>query len=226
MFRGGVEVGADQRVSGVTLRVSSWRQHAGATAFLGIIDLPAGGASSSFQNGTVTASITQHGIGSRDAEVRATTSTTNMTELAVASDMRVVQVPGTPPAPPTVAATSPRVAHWWDNPFFAGRRYGDIVYENSSLPAGFTVADVVLELLDWGNVVVGRTRLGEPGAVSGGFGAYIVARTLGTAALEVRVRSWHDFGWATRYRLVYWVTGAGDLTMPPFTARGVDPATL
>jgi hypothetical protein len=188
--------------------------------------VPAGGASSSFQNGTVTASITQHGVGTRDAEVRATMTTTNMSELAVSSDVRVEAVPGTPPAPPTLPATTPRISHWWDNPFFAGRRYGDIVYENASLPVGFTVADVVLELLDSHNVVVGRTRLGEPGATSGGFGAYIVGRTLGTTGLEVRVRSWHDFGWATRYRLVYWVTGAGPLSLPPFTARGVDPTTL
>lgn len=232
VFREGVQVGANELVSDATLRVSSWRQHAGTTAFLGVIDVPTTPASSSFHNGTVTASITRHGIGTRSAEVRATVTSTNMAEFAVASEVRVVAAPvppGTPPpppAPPTLPFTTPRVVHWWDNAFFAGRSYGDIVYENATLPAGFTVADVVLELLDKNNVVVARHRLGEPGAASTGFGAYIRQRTLGTTALEVRVRSWHDFGWATRYRLVYWITGAGALTLPAFTVRGVDPATI
>jgi hypothetical protein len=43
--------------------------------------------------------------------------------------------------------------------------------------------------------------------------------------LEVRVRSWYEFGWAVRYRLVYWITG-NTCAFPDFAIRDVGPNGL
>jgi hypothetical protein len=44
------------------------------------------------------------------------------------------------------------------------------------------------------------------------------------------VRSWHDFGWAVRYRLVYFITGV-NVTLPSFALSevgydAVDPSVV
>jgi hypothetical protein len=47
----------------------------------------------------------------------------------------------------------------------------------------------------------------------------------GGTNLEVRVRSWYEFGWAVRYRLVYWITG-NTCALPDFAIRDVGPNGL
>ena len=133
--------------------------------------------------------------------------------------------PAIPAPPPTDPYPSQPVAHWFDNPFFVGKRYGDIVYEGTDLGPGCTVSDVVLELLDHNYNVRARHRFAEPPATYGATGAWIFSRSLGGTNLEVRVRSWHEFGWAVRYRLVYWITG-DTCALPDFAIRDVGPTGL
>jgi hypothetical protein len=168
------------------------------------------------QAGVITGTITGHGVGTRNKQVNAVVRTKDFSSnIEVAAQVYTQPVAGPPPPPTNPFVTRP-VAHWFDLGF--GRRYGDIVYEGASLPDGCSVSDVVLELLDENYNVVARHRFGEPAAEYGGTGAWIFSRTVGGTSLEVRVRSWHESGWAVRYQLVYWVTGNG-CGLPPFALR-------
>jgi hypothetical protein len=173
------------------------------------------------QAGVITGTITGHGVGTRSKQLNAVVRTKDFAStIEVAAQVYTKSVAG-PPPPPTNPIVTSQVAHWFDLGF--GRRYGDIIYEGASLNGGCTVSDVVLELLDNNYNVVARQRFGEPAAAWGGTGAWIFSRTLDSASLEVRVRSWHESGWAVRYQLVYWITGNA-CGLPGFSLReaGID----
>jgi hypothetical protein len=169
------------------------------------------------QAGVISATITGHGVNTRNKQVNAVVRTTDFSSnIEVAAQVYTAPItPPTPPPPTNPFLTSP-VAHWHD--FVGSARYGDILYEGASLPDGCTVSSVVLELLDRQYAVVARHRFGEPAATYGGTGARIVSRTLESASLEVRVASWHDAGSAVRYQLRYQITGNG-CELPPFSLR-------
>lgn len=217
----------DWTVSDVEARIVRRRSSDSSLLFQGIARVSTGGTVSD-PTGTVTATIISHGVGTRNMETVVRVTTTNFEPIEVSAN--IFTVASLPVPPPTNPFPTNGVAHWFDNPFFLGRRYGDIIYQNTGLPAGNTVTDVVLELMDRNGAVVSRHRFGDPPATWGQTGASIFSRTLGGTALEVRVRSWHDFGWAVRYRLVYFITGV-NVTLPPFALsevgyEGVDPSVV
>lgn len=172
--------------------------------------------------GMISVAITGHGVNTRNKEIRVTVTTMDFATVEVSANV-YTRVVG-PPPPVTRHLETAEVVHWFDNPFFLGRRYGDIIYEGANLPSGSTVSDVTLELLDNNHHFVASHRFGEPAATWGNTGAWIFARNVGGTNLEVRVRSWHDFGWAVRYRLVFTIVGLADL--PNFTIREVGPDNL
>ena len=89
------------------------------------------------------------------------------------------------------------------------------------MTSGCIVTDLILQLYDDQWRIVASQRLGEPAAVWGGTGAYITSWAMDGTGLEAHVRSWHDFGWAVRYRLVYMIGGGRGL--PSFGFREVGP---
>ena len=89
------------------------------------------------------------------------------------------------------------------------------------MTSGCIVTDLILQLYDDQWRIVASQRLGEPAAVWGGTGAYITSWAMDGTGLEAHVRSWHDFGWAVRYRLVYMISGGCGL--PSFGFREVGP---
>jgi Zn-dependent metalloprotease len=226
VFFEGLSTSANETVSDVIVRVERVRGDR-STAFLGLLQVSTGTTTSTFAGGSVTATITQHGVGGTSREVRVRVTTVNFSDVDVSAQVLTQTQPGTQPPPPNLPYPTQRVSHWFDNPFFLGRRYGDIVFESANLPANTSVTDVVLELVSPNNSVLASTRLGQPAAISGGRGAWIFSRQLGGTGIEVRVRSWHDFGWAVRYRLVYWVTGDPlNVNFPSFALREVGPDNL
>lgn len=224
VFFEGLNTPANEEVSDVIVRITQRRTSAG-TRFLMTLQISTGNTAGSF-GGVVTALITQHGVNSQSREVRVSVTALNFSDVDVAAQVITRQITPTPIAPPpTLPYVTPYVAHWFDNPFFLGRRYGDIVYEATNLPPNCTVSDVELELINSNGTVLARTRFGQPAAIEGGRGAWIFARTVGGTSIEVRVRSWHDFGTIVRYRLVYWVT-ADSCSLPSFTFSEVGPDNL
>ena len=220
-FFQGTSVPAGEQVTDAEITVI--RQKDGILLFVGKARVSTG-VSVSDPTGTITATITGHGVGGTSKEIRATVTTTDYTPVDVSATV-YTKVVGT--SPPTQLLPTNKVIHWFDNPFFLGRTYGDIIYEGVNLGSGCTVSDVVLELFDNQNNSVASQRFGEPQAISNGTGANIVSRNLGGTDLEVHVHSWHDFGQAVRYRLVYSITGNG-CSLPAFTLRevgggGTDP---
>lgn len=226
VFYRGMFTEANEVVSDVIVRLTQ-RKGVGGTRFLGNLQVSTGTTTSSFFGGMVTASITSHGVNSQSRQVDVTVTTQNFADLEVSCQEVIVQTaPGPMPTPPTLPFPTPRVAHWFDVPFF-GKRYGDIIFEVTDLMPGCTVSDVQLELLERNGSVVpgGITRFGQPPAAEGGRGAWIFASSVGGTKIEVKVRSWHDFGTAVRYRLVYWIRGL-NCVLPNFTIREVDPNSL
>lgn len=228
-FYQGVTAPPDEIVSDVEIRVTRSRSSDASLLFYGIARASTGGTVSD-PTGTLTATIISHGVGTRNMEIVVRVTTPNFEHVGVSARPLLTKVPGPPTPPPTLPFSANAVVHWFDNPFFLGRRYGDIIYQNMQLPAGNTVTDVVLELLDENYAVVARHRFGDPGVRWGQTGASIFSRTLGGTALEVRVRSWHDFGSAVRYRLVYFISGV-NVTLPPFALSevgydAVDPSVV
>jgi Zn-dependent metalloprotease len=222
----GALVPSDQIVSDADFVVSRQRD-ADKTQFLfGRARVSLGGGFLD-QSGTIQVSILTSGVGTRSKEITAKVKNTGGVPFESEGIVYTTQV--SPPVPPPTTTTwvSPGIAHWFDNPFFLGRRYGDIVYETVGLPAVCSVLDVRLELLQMMNgvlVVRGQTRLGQPPAVWGGTGAVIPMPPTIPGSLEVRVRSWHDFGWIVRYRLVYEISGTCVPTA--FAFREVNPFTF
>lgn len=184
------------------------------SGFLGELRVSTGEISRAF--GPLTATITQHGVGTRSREVHVRTTTEDYSDV---QGNVVIETSGNCPGPEPVPYVTPVVSHWFDNPFFAGRKYDDLVYlctPEYLLPMGCTITEIELELVDSrGDALAPRTRWGEPAAVSGGVGARIDAAHAGGRDLSVKVHSWHDFGWVVRYRLIYWIQG-GDCSLPPF----------
>jgi Zn-dependent metalloprotease len=223
VFFEGLTTAANETVSDVIVRIERVRGDR-TTAFLGVLQVSTSTTTATFAGGSVTATITQHGVGGSSREVRVRVTTQNFSDVEVSAQVLTQTQPGTQVPPPNLPYPTQAVAHWFDNPFFLGRRYGDIVFEAVNLSVG-TVTDVVLELLSPNNTVLASTRLGQPAAVNGARGAWIFSRQIGGSGIEVRVRSWHDFGWAVRYRLVYWVTG-DQVTLPAFALREVGPDNL
>jgi hypothetical protein len=226
-FNSGVMAPPEERVSDAEVRLVRRRGNL-SLLFQGVARVSTGGTVS--DGAGTTATIISHGVGTRNKEMTARVTTPNFEPLEVSGNVFTVQVAGPDVPPPTNPYLTGGVVHWFDNPFFAGRRYGDIIYQNTQLPAGNVVSDVVLELLNRQGGVVSRHRFGDPAATWGGTGASIFSRTLGGTALEVRVRSWHDFGWAVRYQLLYFITGL-NVSLPPFTIsevgyEGVDPMVV
>lgn len=203
----------------------------------GVFDFSSGIANptKSFNGGTIIVTITKHGLGTRSKEVRLTVTTANFADIDIQVGIKPLVVSPAPAGhtPVPFKKYSSTIAHWFDNPFFAGRKYADVVNQFTSLPLGYSLSDVELELMDKnGNPTTFKTRLGDPGAVDGAHGAWIFSHSpLGGDDLEVRVRSWHDFGSIVRYRLVYTIIAStaavptlpDDCTLPPFRIREVIP---
>jgi hypothetical protein len=225
-FFAGTSVPSNLLVSDAEIFLTRRREADKALLFQGRARVSTGGTVVD-QSGTITGSITGHGVGTTSKEIQAQVKTTDFRPVEVRANIytKVVAPAPTSPPPPTDPFPSQSVAHWFDNPFFVGKRYGDIVYESTDLAPGCAVSDVVLELLDHHYNVRARHRFAEPPATYGGTGAWIFSRTLGGTNLEVRVRSWHEFGWAVRYRLVYWITGS-NCPLPEFVIRDVGPNNL
>jgi hypothetical protein len=228
-FFQGVMTPPDQLVDDVEARIVRRRSKDSDVLFQGIARVSTGGTVSD-PAGTLTATIISSGVGTRNMDTVVRVVTPNFELVEVSANVFTVQVAGPPAAAPTNPFPTSGVSHWFDNPLFLGRRYGDIIYQNMQLPAGNTVKDVVLELIDKNGGFLARHRFGDPPARWGQTGASIFSRTLGGRALEVRVRSWHDFGWAVRYRLVYFITGV-NVTLPSFALSevgydAVDPSVV
>ena len=179
------------------------------------------------QSGTVIVKITSDGVGTQSKQIVADVTNTSGLNVELAANVYTMPVapPPAAPSPVVIQWPSPYIAHWFDNPFFAGRKYGDIIYETVGVSASScTVLDVWLEILENTNGVLiprGQARLGDPPAVFGGTGVVLVDAHPGTYQLEARVRSWHDFGQIVRYRIVYVISGG--CTPTAFGYREVDP---
>jgi hypothetical protein len=210
-------------VSDVYVRVAKRRPRDNSELFEGVLRVSTGALSGTFASGKVSASIDRHGVGTASRAVTVTTTTADFSDVEVSP--QVATTPLTPTVPPTQPAATPGVTHWFDNPFFAGRRYGDTLFEGVTLPNNCRLDDVQLELIDRDGVVHARNRLNEPAATWAGTGAYIVVSNIGTSQLTTSVRSWHEFGKSVRYRVVYSVTGF-NCALPPFTVVEVDPNSV
>ena len=183
------------------------------------------------QSGTVIVKITSHGVGTQSKQfVADITNTSGLNTEAVGSVYTQPVAPPPPaPPPPVIQWTSPYIAHWFDNPFFLGRKYGDLIYEMVGVDATTcTLLDVWVEILEKtaNGVLVprGQARMGDPGAVLRGTGVVLVEAHAGASLLEAKVRSWHDFGQIVRYRIVYEISGG--CTPPAFSHRDVNPFTF
>jgi hypothetical protein len=146
-------------------------------------------------------------VGTRDASFSVRYTNTRFQEIG--RQPSTIPEPD-PAAPPPAGPVMVRdflpdagITNWFDNPFFAGRKYDDTLRAGQDIVGPGTVTDVFLDVFDNHGVIVGTHRLGDPQVVWGGTGAEITARTLGGTALEVSVHSWHNFGWAVRYRITY-----------------------
>ena len=158
-FFQGVMTPPDQVVSDVEVRLARRRSSDSRLLFEGIARVSTGGTVSD-PAGTVTATIISSGVGTRSMETVVRVTTLNFELVEVSARPLLVQVAGAPAPAPTNPFPTGGVTHWFDNPFFLGRRYGDIVFQNVQLPAGNTVTDVVLELMDQNAAVVSRHRFG------------------------------------------------------------------
>ena len=199
------------------------RRDDASTYFDGFARVSTGGSVSD-EAGSITATITGSGVGTTSKQIDATVTTPAGSHVEVSPYITMDAVPGAAPPPPVpIANPTPSITHWFDNPFFAGRRYGDIIFETVALSvtSGCIVTDLILQLYDDQWRIVASQRLGEPAAVWGGTGAYITSWAMDGTGLEAHVRSWHDFGWAVRYRLVYMISGGCGL--PSFGFREVGP---
>jgi thermolysin len=182
------------------------------------------------QSGTVIVMITSHGVGSQSKQITADITNTSGLNTEVSGNVYTQPIAPPPPSPPPPVTqfTSPYIPHWFDNPLFLGRKYGDIIFEMVSMAATCTILDVWVEILEkTANgvlVPMGQARIGDPAAILRGTGVVLVDAHPGTSLLEAKVRSWHDFGQIVRYRIVYEISGG--CMPPPFMFRGVDPATF
>src|SRR5262249_7191352 len=146
VFFEGLSTNPNEIVSDVIVRVARVQGN-GTEQFLGLLQLSTGAISGTFGGGTVTATVTQSDVGGTSREVHVSVATTNFSQVAVSCQVLTTVVAGTPPPPPNLPYPTRGVSHWFDNPFFAGRKYGDIIYEINNLPANCTVTDVELELI-------------------------------------------------------------------------------
>lgn len=182
------------------------------------------------QSGTLVVKITADGVGTRSKQMTVDVLSTAGVETELTPTVYTTAVAPAPAAPPLEISewTSPVIAHWFDNPFFAGRRYGDLIYETVGVDAATcSILDVWLEILERKNgqyLPRGQARLGGPAVTWGGTGVTLVEAHPGTALLETKVRSWHDFGQCVRYRIVYVISGGCIPTA--FGSRAVDPFTF
>lgn len=207
--------------------------YVGTSMDVGSLQASTGHVSDTFFEGNIRAEL----LAPTQAQLQQVTRSTEVQIRVSTNNYGLVYVSATTPLRP-IAPTqtglvtdwyaTPPVARWFDNPFFAGRKYGDVVYEGEPLPAGVTIDSVVLVLLNRdGTLIQGAvTQLGSPGAVNSGRGAWIFSIPDQAGSLEVRVRSWHDFGTAVRWRLQYLITSPPGFTLPPFSVREAGPYGL
>jgi Zn-dependent metalloprotease len=185
------------------------------TGFLGSMKLSLGEVSKAF--GPVTATITEHHLGTNNREVHVRVTTDNYSDVAV--DV-ILELGGICGLPLKTTARTPNVVHWFD--FFLGRKYDDTIYGctgNGALPANCTITDITLFLLDENQRLVGPgVRWNDGPAIYRGTGAEISEQPAGGRDLRVKVHSWHDSGQAVRYCLFYTYTTIGDTSppLPPF----------
>lgn len=181
------------------------------------------------QSGTIIVEITSHGVSTRNKQMTVDIKNTSGLNVELAANVytKPVAPPSTNPPPIVTQFTSPSISHWFDNPFFLGRKYGDIIFEFAGLGSTCTILDVWVEILEKKNGVLiprGQARMGDPAVTLGGTGVVLVDSQPGTSMLDAKVRSWHDFGQIVRYRIVYVISGG--CTPPAFTTKGVDPFTF
>jgi Zn-dependent metalloprotease len=179
------------------------------------------------QSGTLTVEITSHGVGTQSKQIVAKITNDGGVDVELSANVYMMAAAAPPATPSPIQWPSPYIAHWFDNPLFLGRKYGDIIYETVGVPASCSLLDVWLELLQDANGVLiprGQARLGGPPAEFGGTGVMLVDAHPGTYDLEAKVRSWHDFGQIVRYRIVYVISGG--CTPTAFGFREVDPFTF
>ena len=124
------------------------------------------------------------------------------------------------PASSVVFLSSGVVSHWFDFFFFWKKPYTDIVYEGAVLPPGCTVEDFDVNLLERDGSARFATgpRYGE--ATNGATGVNLVDFGTGSRRLQMTINSWHWFGSAVRYQIVFRVRGTS-CTLPPFSVRAV-----
>jgi hypothetical protein len=158
-------------------------------------------------------------VGGTDASFVARFSNSRYMDIGAQPTTSETTPAGTPPLVRT-HVPDVKVANWWSNPFFAGKKYDEILRANQFISTGI-IRDVFLDLLDNQGVVRETHRFGDPGAAWGSTGAnFAVAPVgLGGTALEVMVHSWHDFGRAVLYRVTYVIEHApgASFVLPPFT---------
>lgn len=125
------------------------------------------------------------------------------------------------PAPSVVLLSSDIVSHWFDFFFFWKKSYTDLVYEGAVLPAGCTVEDFDVNLFERDGSVRYAAGPNFAEATNGATGVNLVDfGTTGSRRLQMTVNSWHTFGSAVRYQIVFRVRGTG-CTLPPFSVRRV-----
>jgi len=93
-----------------------------------------------------------------------------------------------------------------------------VVYEGAQLPAGCVVTGIKVDLLDRNDTVVGVTDPGSLEATDGNTGVNIKAYKPNSQQLELKINSWHLFGFRVRYSVSYSVRGT-NCVLPPFVYR-------
>jgi hypothetical protein len=205
-FYSGVVLPTGQTVRDVLIRA---RRVSGTSLLFEGVAKATGPLSISDGGSSTTVTIVSHGVNTPQADTVVTAGNPSAIDIALSPSL-LVNIPpppagGTPP-PPVHPEEASAVVHWCDLPF-CGRRYRDVVYPTETLPAGCKVIDVELDLLSHQYTRIASNRLGTPAADGGGFGAWIVARTIGGTGLLVVVDSYHDAFKAVRYRLRYTIEG-------------------
>ena len=114
--------------------------------------------------------------------------------------------------------TTPQISHWFDSPLPITREYNDVIYENAQLPAGCSVTDARAVLLDSLGRAGPATELGANPATDLSTGIDVTGSSGAGSGLEIRVHSWHHFGYSVRFDIEYTVSGT-NCALPPFTHR-------
>jgi hypothetical protein len=212
-FYSGVTLPTGQTVNDVLIRS---RRLSGTTVLFEGLAQATGPLSISDGGSSTTVTIVSHGVNTPQADTVVTVANPSAIDIELSPSLLVNLPPppigGTPPPPVHPEETSVAV-HWCDFPF-CGRRYRDVVFPTETLPAGCKVIDVELDLLNHNYVKIKSHRLGDPPADGGGFGAWIVGRTIGGTGLLVVVDSYHDAFKAVRYLLRYTIEGVSG-PLPP-----------